>query len=239
MSKHIVVGCGQVGTAIRRVLGCGGYDLCEGGTFTMSFTQPTMELSTKVNVIPRSDILHICFGYSDTFEESVRYYQELTGAKIKVIHSTVPIGTSAKLNAVHSPVRGKHPDLEDGVRTFTKFFGGLQAEQAAQIFREKGVSCVTTPKSETTEALKLFDTEQYRINILAEKAIYDFCKENGLDYDIVYTKANQTYNEGYSKLGMPQFSKYVLEHMEGEIGGHCVIPNAKLLSLVKLINENQ
>ena len=37
------------------------------------------------------------------------------------------------------------------------------------------------------------------------------------------------YNEGYEKLGEPQFKKYVLEYMPGPTGGHCVNPNHKIL----------
>lgn len=221
MSKHLVIGTGQIGKAILAVLECHGYDVADGA---YPYTEPF-------------DCIHICFGHSDAFEEDVKHYQEITGAKFTVIHSTVPVGTSSKLGAVHSPVRGKHPNLESSVRTFVKFFGGAAAEDAAAIFREKGIKCVTTPKSETTEALKLFDTEQYHLNILAEKAIHQYCTEHDLDFDIVYKQANQTYNEGYEAMGMPQFKKYVLEHVEGPIGGHCVTQNAKLLSLLDLINE--
>lgn len=221
MSKSLVIGRGQIGTAIQKVLECDGYDINGTGLATT----------------PSRDFLHICFGYSDGFENEVRRYQELTGAKLTIIHSTVPIGVSTRLGAVHSPVRGKHPDLEQSIRTFTKFFGGPQAEEAASIFREKGITCVTTPKSETTEALKLFDTEQYHLNILAEKAIYRYCTDHALDFDMVYTQANRTYNEGYEAMGMPNFKKYVLDHVEGPIGGHCVTENSKLLSLLALINE--
>lgn len=219
MSKNLVIGCGQIGTAIQAVLNCEGYDAKNGGA------------------VPRADILHICFGYSEAFEIEAHRYQEETGAQMIIIHSTVPVGTSALLGAIHSPVRGKHPNLEESTRTFTKFFGGERAEEAAIIFREKGVSCVTTPRSETTEALKLFDTEQYHLNILAEKAIYKYCTDHDLDFDMVYTQANRTYNEGYEAMGMPHFKKYVLEHMEGKIGGHCVTENSRLLSLLALINE--
>lgn len=221
MSRQLVVGTGQIGKAVLAVLECHGYDVADG---EYPYQEPF-------------DVLHICFSYSDTFEEDVRHYQELTGAKLTIIHSTVPIGVSTRLGAVHSPVRGKHPDLEQSIRTFTKFFGGPQAEEAAQIFRKKGITCVTTPKSETTEALKLFDTEQYHLNILAEKAIYKYCTDHGLDFDVVYTQANRTYNEGYEVMGMPHFKKYVLDHVEGPIGGHCVTENSKLLSLLTIINE--
>lgn len=78
--------------------------------------------------------------------------------------------------------------------------------------------------------MKLYCTTLYGLNIIAEKEMWDFCKKHKLDFDIVYTDCNITYNEGYKKLGLSKFSKYVLEHKDGKIGGHCVIPNCELLN---------
>ena len=60
-----------------------------------------------------------------------------------------------------------------------------------------------------------------------------------LDFDLVYTQANRTYNEGYEKLGKSEVKRPVLKHYPGSIGGHCIIPNAKILndSLADLLLE--
>ena len=60
---------------------------------------------------------------------------------------------------------------------------------------------------------------------------------------MVYTHANQSYNDGYNELGHPQYKKYILKHMEGKIGGHCVISNLDLLDsdvsdIIKKYNAN-
>jgi len=70
------------------------------------------------------------------------------------------------------------------------------------------------------------------------------CKRIGADFNIVYTDCNESYNKYYEKLGFPKFKKYVLDYMEGGIGGHCVLSNCKLLkknsSLAKFIlKENK
>ena len=55
------------------------------------------------------------------------------------------------------------------------------------------------------------------------------CKKEKVNFDDVATEFNKTYNEGYSKLGMKNVIRPVLFAPEGGIGGHCVVPNAKIL----------
>lgn len=206
---NLVIGQGQIGTAVQAVLRCPGVD--------------------KGDPVPKAKAIHVCFGYFDGFVETVKEYEEQAGALLVIVHSTVPVGTCDPHGWVHSPCRGIHPHLEAGIRTFVKFFGGEQAKAAASFFEEKGVSCETTPFAATTEFLKLYDTEQYRDAIVREKQMYEDAQKLGIDFDVAYTRANQTYNEGYEKLGHPEYKKYVLKHMEGPIGGHCVEPNHKLI----------
>lgn len=67
------------------------------------------------------------------------------------------------------------------------------------------------------------------MNILIEKSIKQYCERNGVDFNIVYKLSNMTYNEGYLKLGHPEYQKYVLKDFPGPIGGHCVQENWELL----------
>lgn len=215
--KHLVIGRGQVGTALIEVLR-ERYDVwsidADGG--------PKKLLS---------DVVHVCFPYDQFFDSSLERYKlrYLRSGGLVIIHSTVPLGTSAKHDAVHSPIRGVHPNLAEGIRTFAKFFGGPRAKEAAIIFWKLGIQVTTTFSAMNTEALKLWDTTYYGWNIVFEKAVKAYCDELALDFDIVYTQANKTYNRGYAGLGMGNVQRPVLEHREGPIGGHCVIPNAKIL----------
>lgn len=229
MSKqHLVVGMGEIGTAIQSILQADYLDLHKENN---SYRDDTY------------DVMHICYPYSDNFLSATVEYQSKFSPKITVIHSTVPIGTSEKLTAVHSPCRGVHPNLKEGILTFIKYFGGTNADAAAEIFKEKGIKTQVCKSANDTEAMKLWDTTIYGWNILLEKMIFDFCKENNLDFDMVYTHANQSYNDGYNELGHPQYKKYILKHMEGKIGGHCVISNLDLLDsdasdIIKKYNSN-
>jgi UDP-N-acetyl-D-mannosaminuronate dehydrogenase len=133
------------------------------------------------------------------------------------------------LGIVHSPIRGVHPNLAKGIKTFVKYFGGKDAKKAASIFSRLGIKTKVFKEAKTTEALKLWDTTQYGRLIMLEKEIHEWCKENKVDFKAVYTEANKDYNEGYTKLGRPEVVRPYLKHVEGPIGGHCVTPNAKLL----------
>lgn len=220
--KQLVIGLGEIGSAIQKILNCEGYDI---------------KIVTLLEDL--YDVLHICFPYFDGFEDAVLKYKETYKANLIIVHSTVPIGTCEKIGAVSSPCRGVHPHLEKGIRTFVKFFGGEDADNAAKIFSDLGIETYIVADSRSVEAFKLWDTTIYGFNIILEKEINRFCKDNGLDFYTVYTSANESYNIGYRQLGMEQFQKYVLGHKEGKIGGHCVIPNCDLLEswVAELIKE--
>lgn len=177
------------------------------------------------------EIMHVAFPYSDNFIQYVKEYQEKYKPRYTVIHSTVPVGTSRKLGALHSPIRGLHPNLESGIRTFPKFIGGQEASEVADYFRRAGIRVILFDNSETTEAMKLFDTEYYRVCIEFAQRVKRYCDKNSLNFHEVYTLANQTYNEGYTKLDHPEFVRPILQPIMQKIGGHCVGPNSELIKL--------
>ncbi|MFA6898037.1 MAG: hypothetical protein WC250_01365, partial [Candidatus Paceibacterota bacterium] len=187
MKDNLVVGGGEVGSAINSILK--GSEI-----FDIDPTKNSVSQKRYLN-------LHICFPYNRDFVKSVQKYQKQFKPSLTIIHSTVPLGTSDKLKAVHSPVRGIHPHLAKSLKIFPKFFGGPKARLAAEIFDRVGVKILCTPKAETTEAMKLWDTTIYGLNIILEKEIHKFCEDNSVDFDVVYTKANQSYNAGYRILG--------------------------------------
>ena len=215
-SRHLVIGLGEVGQAVREVFVADGYD-------------PYQNIDDATG---KYDFVHICYPHGKDFIAITQAYLEkyLAPSGIPIIHSTVPVGTSWTLGAVHSPIRGVHPDLAQSIKTFVKFIGGERSLEAAKEFEKFGVTCEATTQAANTEALKLWDTTQHGLAILLEKFIHAYCKLRGLDFYIVYTRANKTYNDGYRAMGKPQFCRPALEQVDGPIGGHCVLPNAKLLN---------
>lgn len=216
--KHVIVGYGEVGKAISAII-------------PESWIQdPNLKEPSIIPAGETFDVMHICFPYIDSdFVYQVRQYQERFKPHLTIIHSSVPIGTSDDLGAVHSPIRGVHPHLEKGIRTFVKYFGGMKAFEAAHIFAERGIDARIVRDARNMEAAKLWDTTQYGVMIMLEKEIYDFCRSNGLDFELVYGEFNETYNAGYTKLNMSHVVRPALMHKPGKIGGHCVVENAALL----------
>lgn len=212
--KTLIIGAGEVGTALAAVLK--DYD-------------PSL-IDKGEDIHPDwVEILHVAFPYSDKFIEYVKEYQEKYKPKYTVIHSTVPVGTSSQLDAVHSPIRGLHPNLESGIRVFVKFLGGKQASEVADYFRRAGLRVQLFDRPETTEAMKLWDTTYYGVCIDFAKRVKTYCDKHGLNFHEVYTLANQSYNEGYSALGHPEFVRPVLQPIMKPTGGHCIEPNKELL----------
>ncbi len=216
--KHLVVGYGEVGKAVSRVLG--------SESEVVYFYDPVK--GSDWDSIP-VDVVHICIPYSEEFNTVVKSW--MSKDSLTIVHSSVPVGTCDALGVVHSPIRGVHPNLEAGIRTFVKYFGGERADEAAGIFHNIGIKTKTYEKAKTTEALKLWDTTQYGKLIMMEKQIHEWCEKNDVDFDVVYTQANKDYNEGYTKLGMEHVVRPYLKHVEGKIGGHCVNENSLLLGV--------
>lgn len=222
---HLIIGYGQIGRSLSSVL---------------QRKYQTIGIDKGANVAGEYESVHVCYPYSPKFVEITKAYLKKYKPDLVIIHSTVPIGTTRQLgqNAVHSPVIGVHPNLEAGMRTFIKFFGGVnrqKTEQASQIFKRLNIHVELRGKPEETEAAKLLCTTYYGWNIIFEKMVREYCKQNKLDFAFVYTQWNLNYNKGYTKLGMANVMRPVLEHMDGPIGGHCVIPNAEIL----IDNKNQ
>ena len=184
------------------------------------------------------DAIFVCIPYDKNFVKEVKRYQKiyLKEGGLTIIHSTVQIGTTEKLDAVHAPIRGKHPDLYEGIKTFGMGIGGIHCGAVAYIYTPCGISCHLTISSRETEAFKLFDTEYYRRCILFMREVYEFCEKNDLDFDFIYRWGNESYNAGYSALGMSQFVRPILKYVPGPVGGHCIEPNHKLLKQCKKRN---
>jgi hypothetical protein len=210
--KHLVIGLGEVGRAIQEIFECPGVDKGQAIEGTV-------------------DIIHVCIPYSDEFVDTVRLFQQSYLPKYTVIHSTVPVGTSRECNAIHSPIRGIHPHLYEGVMTFPKFLGGTDASEVADEFRKHGLKVILCDSQETTELGKLLDTEYYRSCIEFTLRAKKLCDEKGVPFHEAYTLFNLTYNEGYTELGHPEYVRPTLQPIMRPIGGHCVMPNAKLIEL--------
>ena len=77
----------------------------------------------------------------------------------------MPVGTTEKFGHkfLHSPVRGVHPNLYEGLKTFVKFIGGdtQLAEAYSGHLKTLGIETYICKDSITTELSNLSDTTFY------------------------------------------------------------------------------
>lgn len=220
-----ILGFGEVGQAIARF-----------------YRNPKVKDLKRDDGLAGVEVLHICLPWSERFIEIVKKEIKEVKPRLTIIHSTVAPLTTKKIGGtvVHSPIRGVHPNLFGGIKTFVKYIGA-DSKKAGQLAKEHleslGLKTKVFYPSVTTEALKLWDTTQYGWMIVLNKEIKKWCDKHGLDFEAIYTEANKSYNEGYSKLGRPEVVRPYLKYVLGPIGGHCVIPNCRLLDseITKLI----
>ena len=241
-----VLGGGEVGSALEEMLLDSGYKVFlvdldflryNGKEYKDGSSIPVGEDLWDFN--PKCDILHVCIPFSNSFADNVLAEVDET-TELVIIHSTVPVGTTGEINkrigrvvCVHSPVRGVHPNLVEGLRTFVKYVGADDEtlfRRAIVHLERMGIVVEDGGGSRDTEMAKIMSTTYYGWNIIFEKEMKKLCDREGLDFEKVYSDWNETYNEGYRKLGMGHVVRPVLEDMPGPIGGHCVVQNCELVN---------
>lgn len=223
-NKIGILGFGEVGQAIAKF-----------------YRNPKIKDLKRDDGLMRVEILHICIPWNNKFIDVVKKEIKTMKPKLTIIHSTVAIGTTKKLvlslskdcgMVVHSPVRGVHPNLYQGIKTFVKYIGAdnkKAGKLAEKHFKNLGIKTKIFMPSAITEALKLWDTTQYGWFIVLNKEIKKWCDKKGLDFEAIYTEANKSYNQGYKKLKRPEVLRPYLKYVKGKIGGHCITPNCKIL----------
>jgi UDP-N-acetyl-D-mannosaminuronate dehydrogenase len=212
--RVLVVGLGEVGKPLLELL-------------SRYHNTVGVDIS-PVEQIEKADVLHVCYPFEikDFIGETARYI-ELFGPALTIINSTVAIGTTRTVAertgtaVVNSPVRGKHARMLDELRTYTKFVGALDrpaGERAAEHFRSVGLKTKILSSPEVTELAKLTETTYFGLLIAWAQEIERYCDKSGQDYDEV--------------VSFHQEIKYLprVKYFPGIIGGHCVMPNIKILS---------
>lgn len=189
-----------------------------------------VDISPSIERIAQVDVLHICYPFeiSDFVGETARYIERYKPA-LTIVNSTVGIGTTRAIGertgaaVVNSPVRGKHACMLEELRLYPKFVGAADpdaSEQAAKHFQSVGVKTKTLSSPEATELAKLTETTYFGLMIAWAQEIERYCDQTGANYDEVVS-----FYEGI-KFFPP------VKYFPGVIGGHCVMPNIKILSRV-------
>lgn len=228
MSTHLIIGLGEVGTALANVL---------SEVHDVSALDIKDEKTRPANGA-HFDMAHVCFSYSEHFEAQVQRYQRAYSIDVLVIHSTVPVGTSRNLGAAHSPVMGRHPHLEGDLLTITKFIGGTLSVPVAHAFRRAGMDVYLFDQPETCELLKLFSTLYFGVCVEFTREVWQHCKMHGVPFE-AWTLWTNAYNN--AMLGT-EMQRPNVALIPGPLGGHCVLSNADMIDsefadLVKRRNE--
>jgi UDP-N-acetyl-D-mannosaminuronate dehydrogenase len=212
--KVVVVGLGEVGKPLLELV-------------SRYYEVFGVDIS-PVERIEQVDVLHICYPsqIKDFIGETARYI-ELFKPTLTIINSTVAIGTTRTIAdrtgaaVVNSPVRGKHVHMLDEMLIYTKFVGAMDAatgEQAAKHFESMGLTTKLLSSPEATELAKLTETTYFGLLIAWAQEVERYCDQFGEDYGDV--------TSFYEEIKyLPSFKFF-----PGIIGGHCVMPNIKLLS---------
>jgi len=226
--RILIIGMGEVGTAhaeiLKRIYDVKAIDL------DVSKVPDDMIVKDK-EWIP--SIIFIAIRYSIEFEKVVRAYVQRYPRSYVSILSTVPVGTTERLNPLftHSTTRGLHPNLITGLRTITKHIGGLTSKKIADILSFAGINCIRHESSRTTEAAHILNNCAYGVNLMLADEMQTLCRQWGVDYTEVVIKYTETNNQGYTALDHKSKCRMVLTPPNGHIGGHCVVQSANLMEL--------
>jgi hypothetical protein len=220
-NKIGILGYGEVGQAIAKF-----------------YKNPRIKDLKRDDGLEGVEVLNVCIPWSNKFIDIAEKEIKRIKPKLTIIHSTVAPGTTKKLSGffngmvVHSPIRGLHPNLYAGVKTFVKYIGA--DNKRAGVLAEKhlgklGIKTKVFFPSLTTEIGKLLDTTYYGVCIAWHREMKEICDKFDISFEEAVTDFNETYNQGYKKLGKSNVIRPVLYPPKSEIGGHCVGPNARIL----------
>lgn len=219
----IIVGTGEIGRPL--------YELMNGVFKTLPIDQVHFKENLDINA--KCGFLHICLpGTIENFDKIVMKYVKSYEPERVIIHSTLVPGATAKLNkklgkdlVVHAPVHGKHQgnQMKKDMLRYPKYVGvpeSLNEKEVEEIknhFARMGfANVVVLKKPETTEWLKILATTIFGLQVSFAQEVERICDE----YDLKYDEITHFFPIQEDARG-PIYP--------GVIGGHCVMPNVKIL----------
>ena len=228
MKKVLIVGLGEVGQALFEIFK-------ESKKFDVfGFDLNKEKMGDAEKQLPENvDIMHICYSCYDQkiFILTTIEYINKINPELTIIESTVPPGTTQKIfeetktQVVHSPIRGMHRTLENmkkDILFWSKYVGGTTSnatEAARRHFEKIGLKVKILKSPFETELAKLFETTYRAWMISCFQEMHRISKHFEADFNEVIDILEDVHRV---RLNKPL-------HFPGVIGGHCLIPNVKLL----------
>ena len=210
----VVAGLGEVGRPLLELL-------------SEHYKTVGIDIQLPAEPVGVVDVLHVCYPFEikDFIDETARYINEYK-PRLTIINSTVAVGTTRAVAersgaaVANSPVRGKHVRMLQEMRHYTKFVGAMNpadAQFAAEHFKAAGLKTKILAAPEATELAKLTETTYFGLMIAWAQELERYCDQTGQSYDEVVSI--------YDEIPFFPTTKY----FPGVIGGHCVMPNIKIL----------
>lgn len=218
----VVVGIGEIGRPL--------YELLNVVYKTLPIDPLYYPENTGIQA--STDFLHVCVsGNLKNFDDLILEYINTYKPSVVFIHSTVVPGTTSRLNdktntiIINSPVHGKHKDnqMKNDMLRYTKYIG------SPVILKEKTIDLISNhlknigfsdvkflENSFSTEWLKVLSTTYFGLIIAWAQEVERICDEFGLNYNDV-----TDFFKHQEDITPP--------HYAGIIGGHCVLPNIKII----------
>ena len=229
MKKNVVAGLGEIGAPILKLISrhflSVGYDVDASLMKTRQFS--------RLEKVPVS-FLHVCIPFDKKFDSSIASLYKKFRPEIIVIHSTIPPYTTKRLQkklpcpVVYSATRGVHKRMLIDLKRYTKFFAvekaGPESEWAARRYSALLQKCDVKPRRMrdpvTLELAKIVvDTTYYGWLINYAQLSSMIAQKYGVDYDEMWSFSDDIHRILGNRPKM----------FPGFIGGHCVIPNLRLI----------
>lgn len=243
MDKDLVVGLGEIGTPILKVVSkvikTAGYDI----------DQSLMNKKEYDKLINHKTVfVHICIPFTDKFVDSVLQIVQQHNPLAIVIHSTISPGTTeiiqrkTSIPVIYSATRGTHKRMVKDLRRYTKFYSVYDwapnsiwaSKQYEKRMRSAKIKTKKMSNPLTLELAKIVvDTSYYGWLITYAQLSNMIAIKNNVDYDEMWSFSDEIHKFLGNRPKM----------FPGFIGGHCVIPNLDLikdgtLNLIKEINSD-
>ena len=259
----LICGKGEIGSAI-------GFIAAKRG-FTVDYYDPQKGIDPEDRSdtnFEGYDVIHVCFPIKDVNAiYDVVNKSHMYG--VIVIDATIPVGLAGKINdmfkdegygqlLLHSPVRGRHPNMVGGLRKYVKFVGPADSTRIQETedfckfyYTQLGIPYKVLSSADACALGKLTDTTWYLTQIVFANQISILCAKHNLNFDEVYTQFQETADTGVkfkNVEGRAICESFVPRPVmtPGFVGGHCLIPNLEILkqdispsfySWVKQMNE--
>ncbi len=222
--RILIIGLGEVGRPLYEILS-------EKFVDVYGYDSDRSKTIHELKAIPKPiEIMHIAYPYTGgEFIDSTINYIRSFNPRLVIIHSSIPPRTTrliqSKTDSViaYSPVRGKHPDLKEHLRFWTKWISAVNQagiELAKRHLEEAGFKVKVAKDPESLELAKLWETIYRAAMIACWQEIHRISKDLGADIKVIA----EFIQEVHEVLGdRPLYYPDV-------IGGHCLIPNTRILA---------